>query len=353
MNEITLDELGLEKRISTRKIDQRQENFDQNFDSETFCYDIFSRDGRTIFISPPNDDNAWSEALKKIKIDGFPVSEYEFKLYKNKIHKLIVNHPAATIDLSHRSLSIKSLPKILNCRKRVLYTLQRDNDIRWIIDWVQLNVARHKINCVVIYDNNSTVTDYKELFSFFENTNIELIVKEVPFKYGPEAYNGSGWDSDFLQYAMFEHVRYYCCNPESIILNSDIDEIVITANGDSVFNMPNRDNSVCLFYGKWVVVQNQPFLDNDWRQHSKHNMIELNSTCPTKWVARLDGLSDSCFLRVHEVAGISCKYMDETEVLYLHHKGINNNWKYNRGGPVTLNAELHRIYKKPEDIFYL
>jgi hypothetical protein len=59
---------------------------------------------------------------------------------------------------------------------------------------------------------------------------------EWPFKYGPQGANSwDHWDSDFCQLGAWEHARWRFLQNARSAMNSDIDELVLSKSGQSVF----------------------------------------------------------------------------------------------------------------------
>src|SRR5665213_36842 len=62
-----------------------------------------------------------------------------------------------------------------------------------------------------------------------------------PFKYGPQSTLAQGlWDSDFYQLGAWEHARWRFLTQARSAMNTDIDELVVSARGRSVFEAAER-----------------------------------------------------------------------------------------------------------------
>jgi hypothetical protein len=224
MQRITLSELALEKRVPLRPAELMQHDFYQQFDDETFAYDVFSRGGRTYFICPPLDLGLWERASKAIFADGKLLEAFPIRIYHNKITKVIIDKQIDMLNICGRSLMPTQIESSTANRKKILYTLQKDNSVKWIADWIDWHASVHEIDTVIIYDNSSEMYAISKLQDLIVPSGVELIVRACPYKYGPSAHLDSSWDSDFLQYAMLEHMRYFYCCKESLLINSDIDD---------------------------------------------------------------------------------------------------------------------------------
>jgi hypothetical protein len=189
----------------------------------------------------------------------------------------------------------------------------------------------HNVDCIIIYDNNSSNYSIDQIYDELKGLGIRIIIESVPFKKGPGAYNGSSWDSDFLQYAMFEHVRYMHCQNADAFVNSDIDELVYVRNNLSIFDLISEPGASLLFSGKWVhLSENNLRFGNSIVNHHSHNLLDNKSRCPNKWAVNLINLPNNVFFRVHEIHALKSLKVEVSEVVYLHHRCISTSWKFKR-----------------------
>jgi hypothetical protein len=154
MIRIERHQLGFADRIPPRPPRLMQAEFAEQFDFDTFAYDVFSRCDIGYLISPPNALDEWERALQIIQLDGKPLASRACRLHQGKVDKLIVDGPARSVQWPGHSLALPDLPRS-GVGKNILYTLQKDNDPKWIQDWIDWHVRHHRIDAVVIYDNNS------------------------------------------------------------------------------------------------------------------------------------------------------------------------------------------------------
>ena len=158
---------------------------------------------------------------------------------------------------------------------RVLYTLQKDNAIHWIKDWVHFYHLKHQPSVVIIYDNASSSYTLEELQNELSQLPCNVIVKSFPFKYGPKGHKGSYWDSTYCQAAAFEHVRYSLQSKKSILLNVDIDELLFLENNQSIYDeIFSRETDVLLFRGRWALIDPELYNSNEIISFKSHTMIE-------------------------------------------------------------------------------
>ena len=76
-------------------------------------------------------------------------------------------------------------------------------------------------------------------------------------------------------------------------------------------------------------------------RHAQHNLLEINSTYPNKYIVDLSKISDNSFLFPHEVPEAK-NVIESKSVEYLHYMNISNNWKYNRDNHMLYNPNIHK-----------
>lgn len=332
---IYLSDIDVADRESKRPINLRQENFDELFESKIIFYDVFIANKKLIFIGPTSDAVVIDYAVNRIKINGNPIKNSNPKVYfTNKVLKIIIDLQEDIIEITtNKSILLPDTrPTFLNSKK-VAYTIQKNNNLFWIKDWISINRQIHNINHFVIYDNGSTNYTHEYLYNFLKSDeNIHITVVSIPYLYGPGAYLDSDWDSDFLQYAMFEHMRYSFFQDAGLLLNIDIDEIVPS---QELFNFFKQSNAGAIFFkGFWTYVPRgfKQQINFDSIRHSHHSLIDTSVQTPRKWVANLAKLSDDVFLQVHNIVdskGIIKNFIGN-KFYYCHFSGLTNGWKVNR-----------------------
>ena len=104
----------------------------------------------------------------------------------------------------------------------ILTTIQKDNRIQWIEEWMKFYSRNYKISQTIIYDNNScNKDDLKTIICK------NLLVVAWDFKYGPIRSH----PNQFCQLGSLNHCRLKF-GMNNIIMNFDIDELLILKNLD-------------------------------------------------------------------------------------------------------------------------
>ena len=119
------------------------------------------------------------------------------------------------------------------CRRLTISTLQKDNPIIWIKDWVLWHCRLYGVSRVVLYDNGSQ--DQQMLISKLRNLEpeVEVVFVHWEFPYGPPPYN-------YAQRGSLNHCRIYF-HPDdkgeflgnNFCINLDIDEFLVSSHRDN------------------------------------------------------------------------------------------------------------------------
>jgi hypothetical protein len=348
------------KRESTRPVDFRQPGFDEDFDASTLFYDlILSRNehgSNLIFIGPPFLNLFPFFCQGRIGGRHLAATISNYYIRDRCCEVWIPNWGSDTVhlelDFGSYQLTPQSAVSRLYQGRRVLYTLSRDNEVTWIVDWVQFHVRNHGANAVLLYDNASTKYTGEDLERSLKKVlpGFEINVVHWPYKYGPRGFNGGWWDSDFCQAAAFQDARFRFLDSAASVLNCDIDEYVVSENGESIFDITEKSSNGCMmFNGRWisnatVATHPEPNSLSDLRHGDFRYLARTErAACPKKWcvVPRRCKLEE--YWGTHTVSGkdLGSSYSDSFS--YRHFQSISTNWKYQRGRPVVFDPKLHQF----------
>lgn len=347
------------KRESTRPVEFRQAGFDEAFDASTLFYDlILSRNkhgNNLIFIGPP-----FSNLFPSFyggRIGGKPLASTISNYYLRELSSdvWIPNWDGGAVDLeldfgSYR-LTPQSAATHLYQGRRVLYTLSRDNEVRWIVDWVHFHARNHGANAVLIYDNASTKYAGEDLERSLKEAlpGFEINVVHWPYKYGPQGFKGRWWDSTFCQAGAFQDARFRFLDSASSVLNCDIDELVVSEKGESIFDITEKSRNGCtMFNGRWIsnaIAGTHRDLNSlsDFRHGYFRYLARTEPACPKKWCVLPRRCQLEEYWGAHTVSGrdLASSYSDSFS--YRHFQSISTNWKYQRVRPVVFDPKLHQF----------
>jgi hypothetical protein len=246
---------------------------------------------------------------------------------------------------------------------RVIFTMSKDNPIEWILDWVRFNRDVHGANAVLIYDNGSSSYDSAALSSALRSVSGLRcsVVMEWPFKYGPQGTNSRDhWDSDFCQLGAWEHARWRFLQDARSVMNSDIDELILSRAGGSVFEAAEQSWSGFVGYrGRWVIgtdggvggnaVTATPrhfdfsILMPPQYQRSRWLMWRDANECPSKWTVVPNRCPAHAQWHVHLICSWWASYFRTRQFSFRHFREIGSNWKYQRTSRVALDPAIHKV----------
>lgn len=346
------------KRESVRPVAFREPAHEQEFDSSTLLYDAFvlrhERGSHLVFIGPPFFN--LFPLFCSSKICGRPMASTISNYYqRDRCSEVwIAKWNSETVELefgfgSYR-LALQASANDIYKGRRVLYTLSKNNEVRWIIDWIEFHNRLHGADAVLIYDNASSLYTGEELEQSLREVfpRLEVNVVHWPYKYGPRGNpRDTGWDSDFCQAGAFQDARFRFLGLASSVLNCDIDELVLSSREESIFEATERRRGGCtMFTGQWisnVTAPNQASLHSGSHfRHSDFRYLERGASCPMKWCVVPRRCNVEAQWGTHTVFGKDVALCYSSGFSYRHFRGVSTNWKYERGRPEKFCADLHQ-----------
>lgn len=315
------------------------------FDATTLFYDVFRDGHRLVLVGPPLRNLGPVVEHGRIRLEG---NLTRHRLRTTKKDQLQLTTLRAEPGVREFSLEIEPpLPPVavqaadtaaLRGRK-VLFTKSRDNELTWIADWADYHVRAHGADAVLIYDNASSLYTPEQLLARLRAVpGIEAaIVVPWPYKFG---YHGPKFDADYSEHAIIEHGRRRFLAEAAGILQIDIDELVVSASGQSVFDLAARSRSGAVsFTGVWIenvgVAHRPPLRHRDFRYAGE-------TLFKTKWAAVPYRLPDGVQMTVHSFEhGFNPDTADD--LCYRHFRAISTNWKYARDASVPFDPARHHV----------
>ncbi len=221
------------------------ENYDELYDFKTLFYDAFYTASRgTVTLIAPKLLN-----LQKIISSG--TFQFDEVTVSNKrLHKALgfdrlvlqTGFQPQVMRLSWKDLEL-SIPVRddgakefagLNC----LVTVSKNNRLQWIEDWAAHHVHRQGVEAILFFDNGSdaySLADIAGTLSGIDGLKTFKVVS-APFKYGPHVRVNWRARAKFLQTALFNLARLSYLRESAATLIVDIDELVQTNGGKTVFD---------------------------------------------------------------------------------------------------------------------
>jgi len=347
---------GAAVRESARPVDLRQPDYNENFDATTLFYDIVALTvprKSLLFVGPPLLNLL--PLLYQSRLNGRQFETIWWSYYARdrccdvwvqmlKDGDTILDTPFGSFQLSPQTAEHH-----LYAGKRVLYTLSKDNEIPWIIDWIQFHAKNHGANAVLLYDNASSSYSGQSLEEALRDKfpKFEINVVHWPYKYGPQGVSAeAGWDSDFCQAGAFQDARFRFLASAASVLNCDVDELVVAPRGRSVFEATECvPGGYITFTGRWVsnAFQLEAALPSG-KRHGQFLFVDRDDSrsCPTKWCVVPSQCPMGVHWSTHLIHGKDSDASHTSAFSYRHFRGISTNWKYQRYWPESANRARHR-----------
>jgi hypothetical protein len=335
-------------RHSPRPESERNAAYASQFDWKTLFYDVYRVGEHVVFQAPPFFD--FLPVLREAELfrGKFGLLWPKARLVeRNRASEIWLREPRERLLLDgpfgHFDIAVQPNLSDVFAGRRVIHTLSKNNDIRWIIDWARYYVAAHGADGVLIYDNASTLYDAAELQDALRQVfpDVVSVVQDWPFRYGPQgglagAVDGreTPWDSDYCQTGSMQHARFRYLLRARSVLNVDIDEMVVSDDGRSIFAATEDSPDRCTkFAGAWISSANPRGATAGDCRHADFVLRDRleEETCPPKWCVVPDARGNwKHTWSVHNLFGAKANRTLSDAFSYRHMKGISNNWKYDR-----------------------
>ena len=368
-------------REPTRPVERRVDNFSEKFDSTTLFYDALYTDwpGQVLLLGPPFAN--LSPLIEGTVVTALPSgARCDFRIRNMDRHsQMWISVPRGTarlvLDGGLGSFEITPAPNLSPIfeGKRVLFTLSKNNHLKWIQDWARYNRDIHGANAVLFYDNQSTDYSAEQVLEALEAVSglDQIRVVSWPFKYGPLGFGLLDfWDSNFCQYGALEHARWMYLQRARSGLNSDIDELVVSSKGQSVFEAAERSwSGMVRFHGLWVFgfadrtphaapqlpIRHTAF-DHYLKPTSRRRFGIFSATdvfptpsglLNTKWAVVPCKCPKNAQWTVHGIyswRGMYSHFSIDRSFLYRHYREVNDNWR-----PMTEDWQFDRVQREKFD----
>ena len=363
------------RRVMPRPPHLRQPDYEEKFDFTTVFYDCFrSLDASwCVLIGPPLIN------LEPVVIPAIPnffrcrsssdvrlISHVPGKSRENPSTQLwlrTTQSRAALLNDAFRQSEIAVQPNHcdLFLDRKVLLTQSKNNELYWIGDWVRFFARSHGCDAVLFYDNGSTKYELPEIYetiSSIPGIKVVVIVR-WPYMRGPSGSEMRGlggservdgpptpWDSTYSQPGILEHARYRFRARAQAVVNADVDELVLTRDKVSLFELLSRSSTGYLRYpGYWI--EGATTSAGKYRRHFDFCYRSTNSLeSPPKWTVAPSRCSTAATWLPHRISGMDCDALSSL-VSFRHFRAIGTDWKYKRS---TLTTPNERDYIKDAEI---
>lgn len=350
------------RREPARPVELRKDyfngmKFDENFDWDNLWYDAVQINQNCIvLIGPPlyNRRNLIRQHCQFIsngevdKIQTFDMDRASLTVLdvSNWCNEILLNPGNTVIPVNNISNEFSE--------KICLMTLQKNNPISWIKQWILYHKNNFGVDGVLIYDNNSTDYSIEELERSIQvaGVTVKIVAWNVP--YGPQGFDCdyyNTWDSDYAQSTMFEHAKRRYVHNARLAINCDIDELLVLPTNTSLDSITSdiikeQVTGYC-YKGRWIepvdittstLASSIQLEDRKFENYyctDPRNSIGIGN----KWMI-IPHLALQYQWLVHHT-GAPMKQNDN--IWYGHYMPMNTNWSWNRD---NYNRDLSGL--KPE-----
>ena len=275
-------------------------SFNELFDHTTLFYDAVSTDSGAVLVCPKllnleallSEFRFWiDEQLVFPKVLHYPRFDV-VKLSGSFPQKLFIEHPLINqvIELS-RPLSQAFAG--LN----TLVTVNQNNKLDWINDWIRYYKHHHGLQALLIFDNKSDIYSASELADCVSEAGLDsVLVVETPFRYGPVLLDRRQ-HLLFLQDSLLYLSRLRFLSDARAVLSVDVDELV-RPRQHSVFDEAYKSPlGIIRFSGFWRYVRHN---DMGIISHGDHHFLSDDSVATPPKIAFVPRrIPDSVGLDVH------------------------------------------------------
>ena len=223
------------KREPRTPVAQRKEiitlgkSYDELFDWDIlFSEAIQIGGGRIILVGPPLYELhrliKFSDGEKELQHTSLDLTNVTVTMVESDSDTIYLEHPTERVEIPVGEI----------CHdfegEGCIATMQKDEPMHWIKDWVQYYHIEHGVKGFVIYDNNSETYTVEELQAELDAMPYDIKVHVVDWSmpFGPHTPT---WDSNFSQFTSFEHFKYKYAWCASYAINHDIDEFLVIKEG--------------------------------------------------------------------------------------------------------------------------
>ena len=332
--------LGLGKRIAPPKSKILNPDFWDHYDADTLIYDVIWQPQmnrlRLFLPQPLNFEEPLMAA--RFQVDGIArkpkLTRYQrFATIDLKVtlqpHNLHIATADAGVDIP---VNIANAEQYAG--RNVIFTMLKDDDITWIIDWITAHQRNHGADAVIIANNGSTAYTSAELCKAINAVpGIEVAnVIDVPLVHGPRGGTATQFGlAKFLQTACLNIVRDRLLQRARAVLICDVDELVAEPGGKSIFDATVASVfKYRTFQGYWRFLQQETASP----RHADHVVGDpQGKPCPTKYCIVPDSHFGRMCWSVHSLENVNRRiFRPRSTFRFYHCRGINTSWKSQRQG---------------------
>ncbi|TRX61918.1 hypothetical protein [Corynebacterium hiratae] len=324
-------------REPIRKYEDMTPNFLTRYDGHTIAVDVFCADDRLWFIGPSLFNLKGYAESSRIEIDGIKVNDFSwYDMSRISRFHTDIDGIVQEVNIEFGPEKFKVSPGADDLKsfegRNVVITMNRDNKLENLRDWLINFVVNHSIDSAIIYDNRSEAYSLKEMASaLLEIEGLErLYIVDWPFKFGNTGGPQQIWDSDFGIYMCWEHARWRFLQKANSVFISDADEYPVSSTNLTLVDYVEKAEAGALNYP----VRNVPAVcrgemaNQRIRLHSDYIYGDSRFGLFTKKVAyQPKRIPENVQVGNHSFYGYEDKTSYTEDVIARHMRGIHYSWR--------------------------
>lgn len=339
---------------------ERAQHFHDTFDDSVVFHDVFrDHSGRHVYLIGPMGLNL-TPLIEAMVVTGHPSRTVARPRIHHGVQAEILRVTLPRDDTRLRfafgaqvfDIAIQPNRSAALDGDRVIFTINKDNDLAWIADWAQFYVAEHGATAAVVYDNGSTDYDLKALGATLAAVpGLEkYLVIPWPYRFGSmdDILEGPSFGRNWAMFAQppkfTQFFRKYAMQARSI-LNVDIDELVFSPFRASVFKAVERAPFGLLRFNRvWVLNAR----DEDGPPRHQHFVIRNKGIAARdrgkKWAMaprRAFFASWRAQPWTHQVKGWFNLAGSSDRFYGYHFIGISRSWYWDRTERIVFDPKRH------------
>lgn len=285
----------------------RPKGYEEGFDADTLWYDAIQK-GRRLYLMCPKLNNLAS----RIRSARWQVDERQVKFQRIRFYRfhdvIELQLPAymqariLTIELGSwlGSSNVAQPQPQFFAGLNTVVVMNKNNNLHWIVDFLHFHIHHHRLEAVIVIDNDSTLYNLEDLEDKICSTGLrQHLIVSAPFKFGPyypqleKPYlllmDKIFHVEKYLQTALLNSIQLrYLCKARAV-LNCDIDELAYTPK-TTIFDLAVR--SPLGFISLPVLWRYSNPMEPDPTRHAAHRLkhFALAEPCHAKWCVNSSSL---------------------------------------------------------------
>ncbi len=327
---------------------RRPDEFYAAFDERQIFYDVFWNHSEDRILAVGPAPRNIRRSIGAARVHALPSREQLKTSLHISLSTMVAEWkgiPAGTteieVEIGGHTFTLKVQPNLSHqfVDRRVLFTMNKNNDLAWIEEWAHWHVKLHGTDTIFLFDNGSdryATDDIAAVLSQIDGLRSYAVI-DFPHKFGPidPAVTFDPYWARFAQISSMSIVLRRLAASAHGLLNLDIDELANAPGGHSLYDLVRETrHGLLILPGRWV----EPDIRQDGGKtgaHGQFNLVhrdrKVRESSPVKWILDpgrrwISNLKAHPYWHwVHKRPLLGKAFMPGA--FFWHFKGINTGWK--------------------------